>query len=197
VFSSLGKRLFSADEILGLLRSYKHDSLNHMQVISGLLQLGKTERALQYIRKTTLEMEQASKIMMLKNPELVVNLLIKKKKAQRDNINYRFAAHSTLQNLNIPGEMFASFCESLLNAVESIIRRTAEEKEVCLSFGENDRQYYLTLSVKPCSEEMVAEVKGCADKVLQGLGSYGCCVDGIRAEDLYTLIVYFPQEKRG
>jgi len=195
VFLSLNKRLFSADEILSLLRSHKHDSLNHMQVISGLLQLGKTDRALQYIRKMTCEMERVGKFMMLKNPELVVSLLIKQKKAQKDNINYRFAAHTTLQNLNIPGEMFTSFCESLLNKVESIIKRTAEEKEVCLSFGENDRQYYLTLSVKPCSEEMAAELKCCTNRVLQGLGSYGCCVDETGLKDLLKIIVYFPKEK--
>jgi hypothetical protein len=37
------------DEIVRLLRSQRHDFINHLQVIHAMLQLGRTERAITYI----------------------------------------------------------------------------------------------------------------------------------------------------
>jgi sensor histidine kinase regulating citrate/malate metabolism len=36
-------------ELIRLLRLQRHDFVNHIQVVHGMLQLGKTEQAMQYI----------------------------------------------------------------------------------------------------------------------------------------------------
>lgn len=45
---------------LALLRGQRHSFMNHLQVISGWLQLGKGDRAVQYIARVAAEMESES-----------------------------------------------------------------------------------------------------------------------------------------
>ncbi|MCE5284295.1 MAG: Spo0B domain-containing protein [Pelosinus sp.] len=51
------------NELIRLLRLQKHDFINHFQVVHGLIQLGKIDRALQYIED------------LAKDPALVANTL--------------------------------------------------------------------------------------------------------------------------
>lgn len=44
--------------VFTLLRNQRHGFLNHLQVISGWLQLGKTDRAVQYINRAAARMEE-------------------------------------------------------------------------------------------------------------------------------------------
>lgn len=53
----------TCDEVIRLLRVQRHDFINHLQVIHGLLQLGRTERAVIYIEE------------LAKNPDLISKLL--------------------------------------------------------------------------------------------------------------------------
>ena len=39
------------NELIRLLKLQRHDFINHIQVVHGMLQLGKTERAMQYIEE--------------------------------------------------------------------------------------------------------------------------------------------------
>ncbi|BBB89740.1 MAG TPA: Spo0B domain-containing protein [Methylomusa anaerophila] len=50
-------------EVMKLLRVQRHDFLNHLQVIHAMIQLGKSDKALQYIEK------------LAQDPKLVTNPL--------------------------------------------------------------------------------------------------------------------------
>lgn len=62
-------------EILDIIRVQRHDFLNHLQVISGLLQLNKPDKALDYIKQICYEAGQESHICRIDNSELAIRLL--------------------------------------------------------------------------------------------------------------------------
>ncbi|HHP51706.1 MAG TPA: hypothetical protein ENM97_08280 [Moorella mulderi] len=64
---------WEAGDIIAFLRWQRHDYLNHLQVISGYLQLGKAEQALAYLQGVLKEMEELGKLMRLKSPSLALS----------------------------------------------------------------------------------------------------------------------------
>ncbi|MFZ5827097.1 MAG: Spo0B domain-containing protein [Bacillota bacterium] len=61
---------------LALLRSQRHSFLNHLQVISGWLQLGKSERAAQYIARAVALLEAESRALRrIDSPEVALFLM--------------------------------------------------------------------------------------------------------------------------
>jgi len=64
-----------AETMVQLLRSMNHDYLNHFQVISGYLQLGRAQQALLYIKETVTAMHQRSALFRLPYPAVVLLLL--------------------------------------------------------------------------------------------------------------------------
>lgn len=65
-----------------LLRGRRHDFLNHLQVISGWLQLGNFERAGAYVCRIQEEMEREGRFIRAADPSLVTFLLAKEEEAR-------------------------------------------------------------------------------------------------------------------
>lgn len=63
------------EELLRFIRNYSHDFQNHLQVISGLAQLNRTERIREYIGQVSGQLREISKIAVLTPPELAAALL--------------------------------------------------------------------------------------------------------------------------
>jgi hypothetical protein len=57
-----------------LLRLYRHDFLNILQVVGGLAQLNKTDRLLTYIRKASDEVQQFGRLISCGDPRLALIL---------------------------------------------------------------------------------------------------------------------------
>lgn len=53
----------SCTEVIKLLRIQRHDFLNHLQVIHALIQLGRGEKALQYIEKLAHDPDMISNVL--------------------------------------------------------------------------------------------------------------------------------------
>ena len=61
---------------LALLRNQRHSFLNHLQVISGWLQLGKSDRAVQYIARAVARLEaEGQALQRLDSPEVALFLI--------------------------------------------------------------------------------------------------------------------------
>jgi|GEM_PF-784091 len=73
-------------DLLNLLRVQRHDFLNHLQVISGFLQLGKADRAIDYIRQISGDIQEAGKLMQLGMPNLVATILLCHREAEQEQV---------------------------------------------------------------------------------------------------------------
>jgi len=64
-----------SEELLRFIRNYSHDFQNHLQVISGLAQLNRTERIREYIGQVSGQLREITKIAVIDPPELATALL--------------------------------------------------------------------------------------------------------------------------
>ncbi|BCV20485.1 Spo0B domain-containing protein [Moorella sp. Hama-1] len=89
---------WEAAEIIPLLRWQRHDFLNHLQVISGYIQLQKSDRALVYLRQVIDQMEQVGRVMRLLQPELALIALTKIEMAAARGINLEIKIETRMEN---------------------------------------------------------------------------------------------------
>lgn len=122
-----------------LLRGQKHDFLNHLQVISGFLQLGKPERALAYTKEVASRLEKLGRLMRLKPPELALQSQFKLEEAARRQIKVEVEMDTEMENPLLNGEE----ATRLLDTAWDLALLAAQGKE-----GEG----ILTLEIKETEE---------------------------------------------
>jgi two-component system sensor histidine kinase AgrC len=73
--------------MLQTMRSIRHDFINHIQVIQGLLKIGREDRAVEYVNSLTNEVESIELPIKVKNPALLILLQAKWVRAQNDKVD--------------------------------------------------------------------------------------------------------------
>lgn len=104
-------------ELLEVIQVQRHDFLNHLQVISGLMQLNKPERLKEYIEKIIEEMKPLSAVTRLNVPELKAVILIALKEAQKHQIDFKFNINTTLGNCPLDGRIMGQGVEACLQGL--------------------------------------------------------------------------------
>lgn len=103
---------WQALQIIALLRWQRHEFLNHLQVISGYLQLQKSERALDYLKQVIAQLEHPGRLMRLKQPDLAVAALLKMEQAASRGITLNIEVHTTMENLAMTKEAVLAVWEA-------------------------------------------------------------------------------------
>lgn len=73
--------------MLQTMRSIRHDFINHIQVIQGLLKIGREDRAFEYVNSLTSEVETMELPLKVKNPALYILLQSKWARAQNEKVD--------------------------------------------------------------------------------------------------------------
>lgn len=89
----------------------RHDFLNHLQVISGLVQLNKTERVREYINQVSVEMERLSQVSRLSVPEVAAFLMVASFLADKYQVKVIYEINTDIENCPIPGSILAEVLE--------------------------------------------------------------------------------------
>lgn len=146
--------------ILEVLREQRHDFINHLQVISGYLQLQKQEIAHDYIQKTSVLLREQGKIFRLKIPEVTTVLLVEQKKARDYGIEVIFDIQDDLANCSISGDVMGALLETIFYIIISYLASFGLANgrlEVSLA-GERKRCIWRLHFAKPAAREIPALV---------------------------------------
>ena len=138
-----------ADDLTGVrhmvdaMRAYTHEFMNKLHVILGLLQIGQTERAQQYIMDTTrIQQEAVSRIMhQIGEPSVAALLVGKTSRANELGIRLTLDRESrlTAENPCLPPEGCVTILGNLIeNAIESLNQSRCGVKEVSVSIREEE-----------------------------------------------------------
>ncbi len=73
--------------MLQTMRSIRHDFINHIQVIQGLLKIGREDRAFEYVNSLSKEVETMELPLKIKHPALYILLQTKWARAQNDKVD--------------------------------------------------------------------------------------------------------------
>ena len=124
--------------MMELLSTQRHEFLNHLQVISGFLQLGKETEARNYIHKIVNAMAELSKVVHLGMPETAAVLMNAHYRAEMQQIRLVFDIQTDLKSCTLPGEQVASLLEEILNNLitKQSAREVADLGEILVSIAE-------------------------------------------------------------
>ncbi|MGQ9824339.1 MAG: sensor histidine kinase [Desulfotomaculales bacterium] len=126
------------------IRSARHDFLNHLQTVYGLLQLKKADAALSYLAEVIREARTATVLLNLKVSEAGALLQAKANQASALGIPFSLSVHSDLENLTVPAHHLNRVLGNLIdNAFEAVIGLEPEERFVKVSISEEEENYIL------------------------------------------------------
>jgi len=89
-----------AQDIMRMLRVQRHDFLNHLQVVMGYVQIGRGERALDYIKDYIAILTKEGFLVNLASPELALHLLLFAQEARDRGILCRLEVPAPLPEGN-------------------------------------------------------------------------------------------------
>jgi hypothetical protein len=139
--------IIKEQNFIQFLRVYKHDFLNHLQVIQGYLQLKKPEQALRYVKEAITEVEEHGSIMRLKLPTVTFWLMLKELELKEQGINTNFTSNTDFLASEEQEEIILTFLQSIIEKIERKMGRLPYDKrKLGLSFtGQDILKLILTL----------------------------------------------------
>ncbi|MBC7106036.1 MAG: Spo0B domain-containing protein [Firmicutes bacterium] len=106
--------MVEAGRCLRVLRSQQHDFLNHLQVLSGLAQLGRTEELRAYISEVVREIGSVRRVTRLKMPSLALALLALRTEAALREIAVELDVATDLEGCRVPEGVLVRLADGLL-----------------------------------------------------------------------------------
>jgi len=140
-------------EAIKVIRTERHDFLNHLQVISGLLQLKKEERALEYIGKITEEIYDLGKITRINDSKLATSILLKNYEAHEKGIKVNLDIQTQMDGLKTSGELLSEKIRKIFDVFfvvcTSIDAKVGNEINLSIKEDEEEESYLLKMSSSP------------------------------------------------
>ncbi|MCK5128234.1 MAG: Spo0B domain-containing protein [Clostridiales bacterium] len=133
---SMTQMLDSEANLNNKLRAQRHDFLNHLQVVSSLVQLEEYKEANKYLSKIIGDIRQLGELLKTANPAVNALLAAKSVDAQKNNVTMKFHVSAKLKNMPIEDWQF---CRILSNLIDNAIFEAQKVKgEVHISLREDD-----------------------------------------------------------
>ncbi len=164
--------------MMELVSLQRHDFLNHLQVVSGLLQLKRDEQARDYINKVAVEIRRLSRVVHLKVPEAAAAILLAHHLAADYQVEMKYTVEANLGGCSIPGPELGRALEMVLGyAVKCLAPLENEDRELFLEIRSSGEDGYLLLVrfKRPpaesghCDKSIILNASGMLSKLGGGL----------------------------
>lgn len=116
-----------------VLRANRHDFSNHLQVIVGFMQLGKTDMAFEYVNEITGKMETQSSVSNMKNLGVAALLLKKQGLAEELGIKFKTKINIDFQDLAVNPSDMARIIGNLIDNAFAAVRTNLADPEITVS----------------------------------------------------------------
>lgn len=131
-------------EMNQVIRTQRHDFVNHLQTVYGLIQLGMHEEAQAFITELYTELQFSGEAMRVAVPELSALLLAKSGYAAHNNISFKISVNSDLSGLTIRTFDLVTITGNLINnALEAVENLPPAERQIRLKVFENSRFFVI------------------------------------------------------
>lgn len=180
-------------DLLGVFRAQRHDFLNHLQVISGFVQLQKAEEARAYIRQVAQELERQGAILHLGVPEASFVLLCALKEAALSGVDLYYDLRCSLASCAVPAAKIGRAVEAVLRqAVRLLSPPEVRNRSLSLSLEKVGGCCLFRVSVPVPEGGDLREAVSAAGEELAGYGGGAALhvrpvAGGLRAEIILSL----------
>ncbi len=132
------------NSMMHIIKAQRHDFINHLQVIYGLLKLGENQQIESYISGMYKDVQLTSDILQLAIPELGAFLLMQTSIAAASDISLEIEQETDLAGLTVPSlELIAVVGNLLKNAIEAVEDLAPEKRKVRLKIFERSKYYII------------------------------------------------------
>lgn len=146
--SDVQNSLSALEQLNVKLRKQRHEYLNEMQVVYGLLEIDEPDEALKYLKPVYEDVSRVGKALKTSKPALNALLYSKMELAKSKNINLCVEVSSDLKHVNIPQwdmcKIFANIIDNAITALEE--DKEQENKKISVQISENAGEYLFIIS---------------------------------------------------
>lgn len=152
---NMTQMLESEADLNNKLRAQRHDFLNHLQVVSSLVQLEEYDEAKDYISKIMGDIRQLGEVLRTSNAAVNALLAAKTVDAQKNNVTLKFHVSAKLENIPIEDWQL---CRILSNLIDNAIYEAKKVNgEVHVTLREDDKA--LVFAVENDGKDIEGEMK--------------------------------------
>ncbi len=128
------------------LRMDRHDYLNHLQIVYGLMELEEYDEMNSYLRKVYKELLKTGKAVKTSKPAINALLAAKMAEAKAQGIEFQVDVKSDLKNLVIEDWELCKVLSNLIdNAMKALEDSTGEEKKLRVQITETPERYIFSV----------------------------------------------------
>lgn len=183
------------ETLLEVIQVQRHDFLNHLQVISGLLQLKKVDRVREYIGQISMEMAQLSQTTRMKLPEVTAALLAGFNEASKSQIDLALTVNSNLADCAVPGPVVGHALERSLNcAFATMASPEVRERRLEVIFEESEKEFTCRLHFPEFQLAAPALLEQGLAPVAELLDPYGGRINLAMANSGIEIFLTFPRK---
>lgn len=128
------------------LRSVRHDYLNHLQVVYGLLELEEYDELKSYLKPVYKEMMKTGKALKTSKPALNALLMAKMKEAETQGIDVYVEVKSDLKHLSPEVWQLCKVLSNLLDNAMAALKDVMGEKKIEVDINETKEDYVFLIS---------------------------------------------------
>lgn len=139
-------KLNHSQEVIHALHAQKHDFKNQLNVIGGMIQLGKAHKALAYIYKVADHADEGFSITKIANVELAATLYRKCAIAEGEGIQVDLDIGTSMEDLQMDSIHLCKIVFNLLdNAIDELKQCAKEEKILSIQIHEQTNSYTISI----------------------------------------------------
>jgi sensor histidine kinase regulating citrate/malate metabolism len=128
------------------LRAQRHDFLNHLQVVYGLLEMDEFDDTKDYIEKVFNDIQKVSRFLKTSKPAINALLQAKILKCEKNNIEVKLNVTSPLTNFEIQEWKICRVLGNLMDNAIYALNETEIDKKMYIEISEDVNFYYFIIS---------------------------------------------------
>lgn len=200
------------EKLNGELRSQRHDYLNHLQVVYGLMQLGEFEELQKYLQPVYKDMQRTGKALKTSKPAINALLKAKMDEAESKGIDFYIEVKSDLKGLQVEDWELCKVISNIVDNAMNALETKQGKKKIALDMIEDRECYRFSVSNNgPQIPEHMRESifrEGITSKKGEGHGmglaivmnvlkAYRGTMKLVSEENETTFLFSFPKKKEG
>ncbi len=140
-YEELSQGYLQLQDLNRKLRSQRHDYLNHLQVVIGLLELGEYEELKGYLKPVYADIMKTGKAIRTSSPAVNALLMAKWNAAEEKGIDFYLEVKSDLKALKVEAWQICKVLSNLIDNAMTAVEENEGEKKIWLDIME-DREYF-------------------------------------------------------
>lgn len=145
-YEELSQGYLQLQELNRKLRSQRHDYLNHLQVVIGLLELDEYEELYKYLKPVYADIMKTGKAIRTNSPAVNALLMAKWNTAEEKGMDFYLEVKSDLKGLCVEPWQICKVLSNLIDNAMTAVEVNAEEKNIWLDITEDRECFHFMIS---------------------------------------------------